>query len=223
MADKKITDLSEMTTDLDQSDLFVVVDNPGGTPITKKISTTNLFGNVSFLTSVSYPTAILMRSTVTANTSTNSTGVVAAGSFTVNTTATGNVAFQYGLTAATKLSGATANVTTEHAAGLFTVDVSNAASLIANTFGVVVRVANTGARTQNTTAFLSLQEASTGNTTTSTVFALDLLNITANTSVGANSAVMYSNCATSSTANRKLKIQVNGETIWILASNVAPA
>ena len=36
MADKKITELSELTTTLEQSDLIVVVDDPSGTPVTKK-------------------------------------------------------------------------------------------------------------------------------------------------------------------------------------------
>lgn len=41
MADAKITQLTELTTPVG-SDLLVIVDDPGGTPITKKVTVTNL-------------------------------------------------------------------------------------------------------------------------------------------------------------------------------------
>ena len=52
MADKKVSALSTITN-LSQDDLFMVVDDPAGTPTSKKVTVGNLFGNVSVATSFS--------------------------------------------------------------------------------------------------------------------------------------------------------------------------
>jgi len=44
MSDQKITELTELTTAAD-SDLLVIVDDPSGTPVTKKIQRANLLGD----------------------------------------------------------------------------------------------------------------------------------------------------------------------------------
>ncbi len=46
MADKKVTQLDALAA-LSGDDLFMVVDDPAGTPTNKKVTTTNLFGNVA--------------------------------------------------------------------------------------------------------------------------------------------------------------------------------
>ena len=46
MADKKVTDLTSLTTGASE-DLFLVVDDPNGTPASKQITHKNLFGAVS--------------------------------------------------------------------------------------------------------------------------------------------------------------------------------
>lgn len=43
MADAKITQLAELTT-VDAGDLLPIVDDPSGSPVTKKITALNLFG-----------------------------------------------------------------------------------------------------------------------------------------------------------------------------------
>ena len=45
MADKKVTALTAATS-VAAEDLFMVVDNPSGTPASKKVSVTNIFGSV---------------------------------------------------------------------------------------------------------------------------------------------------------------------------------
>ena len=46
MADKKITQLTELRDALASVDLFHVVDNPSGTPINKKITAEDVFNNI---------------------------------------------------------------------------------------------------------------------------------------------------------------------------------
>ena len=46
MADKKITQLTDLGAGLASVDLFHVVDDPSGTPINKKITAENVFNNV---------------------------------------------------------------------------------------------------------------------------------------------------------------------------------
>ena len=45
MADQRISELTELTTPADE-DLLVIVDDPSGTPVTKKITKANLIGEV---------------------------------------------------------------------------------------------------------------------------------------------------------------------------------
>ena len=52
MADRKITELTALTAP-NQKDLLYVVDDPTGTPASKKISLYNLFGSVPANTSIS--------------------------------------------------------------------------------------------------------------------------------------------------------------------------
>lgn len=46
MADSKVSELTSLTLPVGE-DLLLVVDDPNGTPVSKKISLTTLFGNIS--------------------------------------------------------------------------------------------------------------------------------------------------------------------------------
>jgi len=46
MADKKITQLTDLGNALDTADLFHIVDDPSGTPINKKVSAEAIFNNI---------------------------------------------------------------------------------------------------------------------------------------------------------------------------------
>ena len=92
MADKKITQLTSLTTPV-SGDLFVVVDNPTGTPVSKSITLKNIAANmpntnVQFLTASANTTLSgaktdiagkLVVSTITTLTSNNATTQLGAG------------------------------------------------------------------------------------------------------------------------------------------------
>lgn len=226
MADKKITDLTELTA-LSQDDLLVVVDSPGGTPITKKITAANLFANVNFLTTVSVPAAIAVGAVLTANANTTAAGtMLAAGKFVTNALpASANTPYQYGVYAESTLSGAAANVVTEHAAGKFKLDVSNAAALVVNTYGVVVEVANTGTRAAQPTAFFNLKEQLNATNALSTKY-LFVANLQSNLTSISNITSCFSvsnGISTISRATHKLRIQIDGVDYFILCSDTASA
>ena len=46
MEDKKVTQLTDLGTDIAEVDLFHVIDDPSGTPINKKVSAANVFNNI---------------------------------------------------------------------------------------------------------------------------------------------------------------------------------
>ena len=72
MADKKVSALSAITN-LSQDDLLLVVDDPAGTPTSKKVTVGNLFGNVVV------ETTFKKNTTFSSNTTTFSSNVVIGG------------------------------------------------------------------------------------------------------------------------------------------------
>lgn len=229
MADKKITELTELTG-LTSEDIFVVVDDPTGTPITKKIATRNIFSNgISYVTNVTYPAATVLRSVLTANTNGNtaSANTLIAGEFITNATAeSANSSYQYAIHAASRLAAAASKVGKEHAVSKFVLDVGPATSVIANTYVSVLSVANTGARISNVQAFIGFGDAASNSTSAQTLYLFDIglngaANVSANVTTGAaNSLTLFSNSAASA-ATHKLRIRVNGTDYWLLATDTA--
>jgi hypothetical protein len=70
MADKKITQLTDLGTAIASADLFNVVQDPTGTPINKKVSTANVFNNI--------PTFIGLKQTADTLASTGSASITTA-------------------------------------------------------------------------------------------------------------------------------------------------
>jgi hypothetical protein len=211
MADKKITDLTELTA-LDQSDLFVVVDDPAGTPITKKITATSLFGNVAYVTSSTTKFGTTLRARLTHNAVMTTANVVSAAEFVVNATGVStNTSHQYGITVSNMLGESAANVTTELATAKFTLDVSNAAALVVNTFGLIVSVANTGARAAQPSAFIKFTDSLTSTNATSTKYLFSA-------NVGSGAGALVNTSATATTVNARIRCQINGTDYWIPVS-----
>lgn len=237
MADKKITELTELT-EPSSDDLLLVIDNPSGTPITKKITVANFVGNVSYVTSTTVVSGIAVRSTMTSNAVASGSMVIAAGKFLTNATGVSTATpYQYGLWAVNQMASASANVKIENAAAKFTLDVGNAGSLITNTYGIIVHMANnaSAARAVQPQAFISLAEDTSGST--STKYLLDigqngLANVSANVSVAngnvttvlskVNATTTYIN-STASVITHKLRVRINGEDFFMLLANSSAA
>ena len=229
MADKKITELTKLTA-VAPDDLFVVVDDPNGTPITKSVAARDLFGNgISYVTNSTYMQATVLKSVLTANVSANTTtaNTLIAADFVVNALATSTETHrQYALRATSTLSASVANVTIEHATAKFILDVSNSAALIANTYVGVFRVANTGVRTANVQAFLGFGDAASNNTSGQTLYLFDIgmngsANVSANVTTGAaSSTTLFSNSAALA-ATHKLRVRINGANYWLMLTDTA--
>ena len=74
MADKKVTDLTSLTTGASE-DLFLVVDDPNGTPASKQITHKNLLGAVSSNVVVSKLTTLNANVTINCSNTTMSSNV----------------------------------------------------------------------------------------------------------------------------------------------------
>lgn len=223
MADKKITDLNSVQN-LSQNDVFVVVTSSTGTPITKKITARDIFKLVPYATSAGTAadrTGAAISGVLTSNI--NSTDVsgslLAGGLFSTTLGPAGNVHNQYGLVVSSTLVGPGANVITEHAAAKFTIDVSNTANAI-HTSGLIIGVTNTTPRLTNTLAFLDFRETSNATAQT-TQYLFVANNITQNLNSSGNTLVMLANSTVGTTADRKLKIRLNGVNYWLLLSSNA--
>lgn len=232
MADKKITELTELSTPT-QNDLLVIVDDPSGTPITKKIPLKTIFNDINFITegTTTLAATSLVRSTLTANTNANTStaNTLISGEFITNaTSSSANSEYQYALVAKSILNGTTANVTKEHVAAKIILDVSNAAALITNTYVTYLQVANTGTRTANVEAFIAFGDKAANSSTAQTKYLFDIgANGTANVSfaaVNTTTSVMVKTAnAAAGTANaaptHKIRVKINGSDYWLFAAN----
>jgi len=222
MADKKITELTALTQ-LAKGDLFVVVDDPSGTPITKKMTAESVLTGLAYDVAAASTDSVGVKAIVTSNVvTTGASAAIKGAEFIVNVTATSaNTSYQYGLVAKSLLSGAAANVKVEHAAAKFVLDVSNATSTIANTSGLLIEVANTGARVANLQSFITFADAASNSTSAQTLYLFDIgkngqANVSANVAAASgNITTLLSNTAVAG-ATHKLRVRINGSDYFIL-------
>ena len=224
MADKKITDLTTLTS-IGQNDLLVVVSDPSGTPITKKIVASSLFGNVTNIVAATGVNTAVLRSVVSVTGNAGVTGATMyAAEFIASAEAgaVANLGSLFAINAKVVANAATANIVSGTlAAAHLTLDVSNTtAAPLTNTFGVLVEVANTGARVAGgrPRAFIGVRDSLNGITSSdlSTQYLIDA-SCSANVAAGSNSntLALVTNCA-SSAATHKARVMVNGVQYFLL-------
>lgn len=205
------------------TDLLPMVGNVASTPTNYKVQVKNFLSQIQ----IDFPQTTFSALSITANVTANATtATLQAAEFALiaNSSVGVTVRDRIGLNVRNEIQNATSNVTGRIAAAAFTLDLGASNFAAANSYGVLVQhLAAYGVRAAAPRAYIGIREnANTAGVKTSYLMDIgaqgDL--VSANTSADAN--VVYSR-TTGGTCNRKLKINVNGEDIWILASNAVPS
>lgn len=214
-ADKKITALTALTNP-SSDDLLLVVDDPGGTPISKKITVGQFVANLTHTTASSAMTDAL-KMTLTANNS-HVGNTISAGVFIVQKSGnfTGNT--QFAIRAESKLQSSGANVTGIHAAAFFNLDVGESANT-GNAYGIVIesgKANNSWTRAVAPQAFIAFGERSSATQPTKYLFDIGLsgtANVSGTAAGTSNANILMA--ASDTTITRKLSIRVNGTQYFI--------
>jgi hypothetical protein len=132
MADKKMTALTDLSTGIASDDILHVVDDPTGSPINKRISVFNLFGNINHSSNTGDATGrTLVRTTLTVENDATTGDTVALHANVNHTKATSSgdrtIKNLYGAKFQADISGQDAVLTGIVAGAVVSVDVSNGA------------------------------------------------------------------------------------------------
>jgi hypothetical protein len=173
MADKKMTDLTDLSTAIASDDILHVVDDPGGSPINKQVSVFNLFGNLNHSTNSGDITGrSLVSTTITTTTDSTSGDVVALNSQATHDHREGSansVVNIFGAKIDANISGSNTIVTTSAAGAKITLNMTEGViSANVNTaytggtaraYGLMIDVNDTaGTRAAKPDAFISLRD-----------------------------------------------------------------
>lgn len=225
MADKKVSTFTERISGVLGVDVLPLIGNTANTPANFRVQVKNFLNGLQ----IDLPTTTVSALKLTANVTANAiAATLIAAEFVLQANAASGFTVQdrVGLRVCNEITGANSNVTGMLWGSHVKLDPGTSNFAAANTFGLVIEhtIANTAlARAVSPRAYIAIKEQpGTGGKFTS--YLLDVgaqgNSVWANTTADAN--VVYSVTA-DKTCNRTLKFRVNGEDIWVLASNVAPA
>ena len=176
MADKKMTDLTDLSTGVASDDIVHIVDDPSGSPVNKKVSVFNLFGNINHTSNSGDATGrSLVSTTISTGVGTTAGDVASLNSQTTHDHRTGDansVVNIYGAKIDANLSGSNSVVTTVAAGAKITLNMTNgliAANVntsytegAARAYGLMIDINDsakaTSARATKPDAFISMRD-----------------------------------------------------------------
>ena len=225
MADKKISQLTERVASVLGVDLLPIVGNTAQTPTNYRVQVKNFLSGLLIDLPQTTFSALKLTANVVANAA---SATLAAGEFVLqaNSSIGVTVRDRVGLIIRNQILNGNSNVSGMMWGAHVQLDTGNSNCVAANTFGLVIdhTIANTAwARLVKPRAYLAIKEqAGASGNTTSYLFDIGAQGNTVSANTAADANVVFSRTV-DKTANRTLKLTVNGEDIWVLASNSAPA
>ncbi len=226
MADKKFTQFTEQIIDFTGSDLVPIVANTAGTPENRKVQIKNFLH-----WTVDFPQTTFSLLKLTVNVAANGvSATLAAGEFILQANAASGFTSnnRVGLIVRNNIGNGNSNITGLMCGLLVAQDIANSNCVSANTYGVIVDLStNTSVATARTVppyAFLALKDRP-GVGGAPALYLMDIGaqgNVVSSNTSSANANVMFSITA-DKVATHALRVRVNGQDVWLLASNTAPA
>lgn len=228
MPDKKVSQQTEHISTVLGADLLPMVSNTAGTPINNKVQVKNFLSQIS----IDLPQTTFSALKITANITANANAaVLTAGEFAMvaNSSIGAVIKDRYGLVVKNIIQNGTSNVIGQMAAAMFTLDTGNSNCVAANTYGLIINHALdanvAAARLVAPRAYIAVTEDAGTNAAARTSYLMELgalsKSISADTA-NTNTSVIFSKTG-DLVATHTLKLRINGQDVWILASNTGPA
>lgn len=228
MPDKKVTQQTEHITPVLGVDLLPMVANVATTPTNYKVQVKNFLSQLE----IDLPQTTFSSLKVTAKVVANSNTVIqTAGEFNMlaNSAAQVNALDRYGMVVTNKIQNSNTTIFGRIAAAMFTLDTANSNTVASNTYGVVVaHLTDSGfaaARLKQPQAYIGISEDPGSNAAARTKYLMELgvggLNVSQD-AANNNVSVVFSKTS-DRTSTHTIRCRINGQDVWLLASNTGPA
>jgi hypothetical protein len=229
MPDKKITQQVEHISAILGTDLLPIVGNVVvGTPTNYKVQVKNFLSQLT----IDLPQTTISALHVTASATANSnTAMQAAGEF--NMVANSSMAItaqdKYGLIVTNKLQNGNSNITGQFAILRCVLDSGNSNTAPANTYGMTIEHvldANVAAaRLVQPRAYLAILENAGTNAAAMTRYFADIgaLGQVVSSDLANNNTTVVFSISSDRPTTHMVKCTINGQDVWLLASNTGPA